>query len=204
MKEIWAKSNIYLLTFAGGAVAVWMALSWGSIAAGQKALGFFAVGMVLHEWEEARFPGGFYELMARKFGIGPVNGVQMGLSHGAVAIAVFLFAFLPLLLWDVAPWLAGVPVILGVFEAFIHVAGVKIHGLSRPHTPGMATALAWLLPCAVCIVVFAMPGVPAWQWLLALACYLVVFAGMEVGVWKSLGVDPRTMPQRMRSMASGR
>lgn len=204
MKEIWAKSNIYLLTLAGVAVAIWMALSWGSIAAGQKAIGFFVIGMVLHEWEEMRFPGGFYELMAKKFGIGPVTSVQMGLSHGVVSAALALFAFLPLLLWEPVPWLAGVPVILGVFEAFIHIAGIKIHGLAHPYTPGMATALLWLLPCAICIVVFAMPNVPVWQWLLALACYLVVFVGMEVGVWKSLGVDPRTMPQRMRSMVSGR
>lgn len=70
VKSLWAKSNIYLLTLVGISVAVYMALTWDTMLMGQRALGFFAVAIVLHEWEEMRFPGGFYELMTKKFGIG--------------------------------------------------------------------------------------------------------------------------------------
>ena len=69
MKWLWAKSNIWILTAAGVAVAAYMALAWDAMPAGQRALGFFVVGIVAHEWEEMRFPGGFYDLMTRKFGI---------------------------------------------------------------------------------------------------------------------------------------
>ena len=200
MKAFWARSNIYLLTFAGIAVALYLVLAWGSIPAGQRALGFFIVGIVLHEWEEMRFPGGFYELMAKKFRIEGMTEEKMGLSHGVVTVAILFFAFLPFLLWPMVHWVAGIPAILGFFEAFIHVAGIKIHNLKRPYTPGMATALLCLLPAAICIVVFAMPGVPAWQWLLALLCYIAIFAGMEFGVWGTFGIDPRTMPARAKAI----
>ena len=155
---------------------------------------------MLHEWEETRFPGGFFELMTRKFGIENYTSEQAGLAHGCVAIAIGFFAFVPFLLWEQAPWLAGVPAILGFFEALIHVAGIRIHNLERPYSPGMATALLCLLPASVCILVFSMAGVPAWQWLLAVLCYLAIFVSMEIGVWSSFGIDPRTIPSRMKSV----
>ena len=203
MKSLWARSNIYILTLAGIAVAAYMVLAWDAMPAGQKALGFFVVGIVLHEWEETRFPGGFFELMTRKFGIEGCSEEQAGLAHGCVVAAIALFAFVPFLLWGQVPWLAGIPAILGFFEAIIHVVGIKVHNLKRPYSPGMATALLCLLSASVCIVAFAMQGVPAWQWLLAVVCYLAIFAGMEVNVWRSFGVDPRSIPTKMRAMMSG-
>ena len=200
VKTLWAKSNIYLLTAAGIAVAIYIAIMWGEMPAGQKALGFFVVGITLHEWEEMRFPGGFYELMTKKFGIGNYTEEQAGLSHGAVVLAIVFFAFVPFLLWPVAPWLAGIPAILGFFEAFIHIVGIKIHNLPRPYTPGMATALLCLLPSAIAIVMYATPSIGAGGWALAVLCYFAIFGCMEVLVWSAFGVDPRTIPNRMRAI----
>ena len=45
MKGLWAKSNIWILTAAGIAVAAYMALAWDAMPAGQRALGFFVVGI---------------------------------------------------------------------------------------------------------------------------------------------------------------
>ncbi len=200
MKALWTKSNIYLLTTAGIAVAIYMAFTWGEMPAGQKALGFFVVGITLHEWEEMRFPGGFYELMTKKFGIGDCTEEEAGLSHGAVVIAIVFFAFVPFLLWRHAPWLAGIPAILGFFETFIHIVGIKIHNLPRPYTPGMATALLCLLPSAIAIIMFAAPGIGVGGWALAVVCYLAIFGCMEVLVWSAFGIDPRTIPGRMRGI----
>jgi hypothetical protein len=136
--------------------------------------------------------------MTRKFGIKDYTQEQAGLAHGAVVVAIALFAFVPFLLWERAPWLACIPAILGFFEAVIHVVGIKIHNLPRPYSPGMATALLCLLPGSVAIVVFATPGIGAGGWALAVACYLAIFGCMEVMVWKAFGVDPRTIPGRMR------
>lgn len=201
MKELWAKSNIWILTAAGIAVAAYMALAWDAMPAGQRALGFFVVGIVLHEWEEMRFPGGFYDLMTRKFGIEGYTQEQAGLSHGAVVVAIALFAFVPFLLWERAPWLAGIPAILGFFEAVIHVAGIRIHNLPHPYSPGMATALLCLLPSSVAIVMFATPGIGGWA--LATVCYLAIFACMEVMVWGAFGIEARTIPGLMRKTITG-
>ena len=200
VKALWAKSNIYLLTAAGIAVALYMAFMWGDMPAGQKALGFFVVGITLHEWEECRFPGGFYDLMTKKLGIGDYTKEEADLSHGAVVIAIVFFAFVPFLLWEYAPWLAGIPAILGFFEAFIHIAGIKIHNLPRPYTPGMATALLCLLPSAIAVVMFATPGIGAGGWALAVVCFFAIFGCMEVLVWSAFGVDPLTIPGRMRGI----
>lgn len=141
---IWEKYNIHILTAAGIAVGVYLALSWGSMDSVQRAIGIFIVGITLHEWEETRYPGGFFDLMTRMFGISDVTEQKMGRAHGAVVVAIALFAFVPFFFANVR-WLAMVPGILGVFEAFVHVAGIRIHHLRRPYTPGMATALLLLL-----------------------------------------------------------
>lgn len=57
----------------------------------------------------------------------------MGKAHGIVVVAIVFFAFVPFFFPSV-PWLAMVPAILGIFEAFIHVAGIWIHRLKRPYT----------------------------------------------------------------------
>lgn len=203
MKGLWAKSNIWILTAAGMAVAAYMALAWDAMPVAQRALGSFVVGIVLHEWEETRFPGGFYDLMTKKFGIEDYTQEQAGLAHGAVVVAIAFFAFVPFLLWERASWLAGIPAILGFFEAVIHVVGIRIHKLPHPYSPGMATALLCLLPGAVAIVVFATPGIGAGGWALAVACYLAIFGCMEVMVWRAFEVDPRTIPGRMRKAVAG-
>jgi len=203
MRELWAKSNIWMLTAAGAAVAMYMALNLGAMPAGQRALGFFVVAITLHEWEEGHFPGGFYELMTKKFGVEDYTREQADLSHGAVVVAIAFFAFVPFLLWERIPWLAGIPAILGFFEAVIHIMGIKIHNLPHPYSPGMATALLCLLPSSVAIVMFATPGIGAGGWALATVCYLAIFACMEVMVWGAFGIDPHTIPSLIRRTITG-
>ena len=33
-----------------------------------------------------------------------------------------------------------VPIALGIFETFIHTAGIWIHNMKKPYTPGLASA----------------------------------------------------------------
>lgn len=195
--EFWAKHNLHILTVAGIAVAAYLAIGWGGMEPLQRAIGVFIVGVTLHEWEEMRFPGGFFGLMTNMFGIKDATELQMDKAHGAVAIAIVFFAYVPFFFYEVA-WLAMVPAILGIFESFIHVVGIKIHRLKRPYSPGMATALLILLPSAVCIIVFGAQGMPAWQWTLSIAYYLAAFLLMEVCVWGAFGISPKELPQKVK------
>lgn len=193
----WEKHNLHLLTVAGVAVAVYLLVSWASMEPVQRAIGVFVVGITLHEWEEMHYPGGFFKLMTKMFGVEGANEAQMARAHGSVVIAIVFFAFIPFFFYEVA-WLAMVPAILGIFESLIHVVGIKIHRLKKPYSPGMASALLVLLPSAICIVVFGASGMPGWQWLLSIAYYLAVFLTMEVCVWGAFGISPKELPAKAK------
>lgn len=192
--NLWVKYNIHILTIAGAAVAIYLVLGWEAMNPLQRAIGVFIIGITLHEWEEMRFPGGFFNLMTRMFGIDGSDEVKMGKAHGAVVIAIIFFAFIPFFFYELA-WLAMVPAILGIFEAFIHVAGIKIHRLKKPYTPGMATAWLLLLPSAICIIVFGTAGVNGVEWLYSFLYYFATFFLMEICVWGSFGISPKKLPE---------
>lgn len=194
---MWRKHNLHILTAAGILVAFYLVLGWNDMVPAQKAIGFFIVGITLHEWEEMRFPGGFFALMTRMFGIQDTTKEKMDGAHGSVALAIILFAYVPFFLNEIA-WIAMVPAILGIFEAFIHVMGIKIHRLKRPYSPGMATALICLLPAAVCVIIFGSSSMPAWQWALSFAYYIGVFVVMEAGVWRSFGISLKEFPSMVK------
>lgn len=196
--EFWAKHNLHILTVAGVAAAAYLVIGWGQMDLVRRAIGVFIIGITLHEWEEMRFPGGFFDLMTNMFGIKDATELQMGKAHGAVAIAIVFFAYVPFFLHEIT-WIAMVPAILGIFESFIHVVGIKIHRLKRPYSPGMASALLVLLPSAIAIIYFGASGMPAWQWLLSAVYYLATFLLMEVCVWSAFGISPKNLP----SMAKG-
>ncbi len=71
--KFWIKNNLYLLTLASLCVLIYFVARWDAISEMQRAMGLFVVAITLHEWEESRYPGGFYELMAKKFGWNDVN-----------------------------------------------------------------------------------------------------------------------------------
>ena len=43
-----------------------MALNWSVMPVLQRVVAVFFIGIVLHLWEEGRFPGGFTDLITRK------------------------------------------------------------------------------------------------------------------------------------------
>jgi len=47
-------------------------------------------------------------------------------------------------------------------------------------------------------------GIGAIGWVLAIVSYFAIFACMEVMVWRAFGVDPRTIPARMRDILGGK
>lgn len=191
----WDKNNLYVLTFGGICVLVYMIVNWASLSPLQIALSFFIYGITLHEWEESRFPGGFYKLMTKMIGIEDSDPSKIERSHGCVAIAIGFFAYIPFFFSNIH-WLALVPAILGIFESIIHVVGIKIHHLKRFYSPGMATALICLLPASIFIIIYAAPV--SWQWLLTFAYYFAVFICMEIAVWGVFGIKAKDLPRTIK------
>lgn len=114
----------------------------------QRAMLGYMFLFTLHEWEENRFPGGFSKLMAKFFDI-QITAKKEEASHIPVGILLILITFVPFFTQSVL--IALVPVYLGIFEAIVHVAGIKLHKMEKPYTPGMFTALS-LCVTSVCVL----------------------------------------------------
>lgn len=105
----------------------------------------------LHEWEETRFPGGFADLMVKFFGV-KTTPDQLAAAHIPVAVLLLVITIVPF--FTQLPLLALVPLYLGIFETFIHIAGIKIHKMNKPYTPGMVTGILLGIASVSALIVF--------------------------------------------------
>lgn len=101
----------------------------------------FAILAVLHEFEEKRTPGGFSELMAKKFGIDE-SRANFDLA-GFFVICYWVVLLVPAFVFDGIEIFLVMSIALGFFEAFVHTAGIWIHKMKKPYTPGLVSA--WLM-----------------------------------------------------------
>ena len=148
---------------------------WNSLTLAGRALLGFMVLYVLHEWEESRIPGGFYDLFFG--GIGIEVKESEARMHLPVAIYLLLMLLIPLAFQQIT-FLVLIPLGLGLFEGVIHVAGIKIHKLKKPYTPGMITALILFVYSVIVITqINKAGGLPAWQWIVG---FILSFAGFAV------------------------
>lgn len=148
---------------------------WNNLTLAGKALIGFMILYVLHEWEESRFPGGFYDLFFGGLGIEAKESEER--MHLPVAIYLLLMLLIPFAFQQFT-FLALFPLGLGLFEGVIHVAGIKIHKLKKPYTPGMITALI-LFAYSVFLItkINKAGGLPAWQWIVG---FILSFAGFAL------------------------
>lgn len=103
----------------------------------------------LHEWEETRFPGGFADLMVKFFGL-KTTPEQLSAAHIPVAVLLLVVTFVPF--FTQSGLLSLVSIYLGLFEAFIHIVGIKLHKMQKPYTPGLVTGLM-LGAASVCVLI---------------------------------------------------
>lgn len=136
----------------------------------------FYIGIVLHEWEEMRFPGGFVEMMQARMGV-----IAPSSSHLIVDALIIVLVLVPIIFPSVI-WLVLAPMFLGVFEALIHFAGIKIMKTKKFYTPGLATAVLFLLPISLYTIYFVSANVLAMSldWIIGLLYFVVCFGGMQI------------------------
>lgn len=114
---------------------------WNRLSLVRKMVTIFAVLAAAHEIEEKIWPGGFFDLMLKKFGM-KKEEIDLGRATSAVSVYWLLLLAVPYIFEQYA-WLLVVTIALSFFEAFIHTAGIAIHHMKKPYTPGLVTA--WLL-----------------------------------------------------------
>ena len=172
MEKRIVKYNLEMMTVILAVVLCVSLFFWDRLTLAGRALLGFMLLYTLHEWEESRIPGGFYDLFFGGFGM--TITVSEARMHLPVAIYILL---VPFALQQIT-CLTLIPLGLGLFEGVIHVAGIKIHKLKKPYTPGMITGLmlfAWSV--FVITQINRAGGLPAWQWIVG---FLLSFAGFAV------------------------
>ena len=187
MKKLIVNYNLEILTTVLSIVFGVSLFFWDSLSLAGKALLGFMVLYTFHEWEESRFPGGFYDLFFDGFGI-EITASEARM-HLPVAIYILIMLLVPFALQQTT-FLMLIPLGLGLFEGVIHVAGIKIHKLKKPYTPGMITGLImFAYSIFIIIQINKVGGLPLWQWIIGFVLAFAGFAVMEKFFLRTVGLS---------------
>ena len=175
MKNFFVKNNLYLMTALGVAVLIFAAVNWSAMLVLQRVVSLFFCTLVLHLWEEGKFPGGFTELMTSKLDFTQSNPHFGELITEAYVLTI---TFIPLFFPNVI-WLAMAPIMLGFLESVMHLAAIKMFNLPRFYSPGMVTAIFAMLPISIYTVVYVVQSslMQPLYWLYSL---LYMIAGLMI------------------------
>lgn len=157
----------------------------------------FVIG-VFHEWEEKRWPGGFFENLGRMWGW-DMEKVDLRAPGQWVVYAWFVIAGIPMI-FDESLGLALAPMVLGIFEAFIHTAGGKLAELKGPYFPGIVTAWIMGIASVYCIIVLNQNyDLTGRDVAVGIVCMIVILGGLQVLVQKSANHSVPKMIKNMRA-----
>ena len=93
-----------------------------------------------------------------------------------------------------------VTIALSFFEAFIHTAGIAIHRMKKPYTPGLITA--WLMAAASVYTIYYLEanGLAATSdYILGVVLMFGSFILMDIAILRSIGVNPKEIAANMKS-----
>ena len=172
---------------------------YAEISVFRKLINLFLIIGVFHEWEEKRFPGGFFELMANKIGIKAEKEI---FDRGALIVVLYWIVITAIpYLFDRHAFLLLVPVVLGLFEAFVHTAGIFIHKMKKPYTPGLITA--WIMSLASGYTIWYLEAnefVTAVDYLSGVVLMFGSFILMDIAIFRTIGLSPAEMKEKIKKM----
>ncbi len=116
----------------------------------QKFVLVYTLLFILHEWEEARYPGGFADLISKMIRA-HIPEIEKRGSRIYAGILLLLFTYVPFFLDDCVIFVLATAS-LGIFEGIVHALGIRLFRCKRPYTPGMVTAELELIVSIALIV----------------------------------------------------
>ena len=186
MKKFLIKYNLEIMTIFLISIVVFNILNWSSISFLIKILTGYIILFILHEWEESRFSGGFYELFFSGFNI-ETKGKEATL-HLPVAIYILIIMILPLIFKNLE-LLVLVPLILALLEGFIHNAGIFSFKKKKPYTPGLISADIMFIFSIWSIIQLNIQNVFAtYEWIIGILLTIIGFIIMETFFLKTVGL----------------
>jgi len=198
LKRFIVKYHLEIFTAIVAVITVVDLILFSGISANKKLVNMFMILGVLHEWEEKRFPGGFHQLMGKKFGW-DLEKADFD-KAGVYVIAYWLvITFLPYV-FDEAVYLLLISVALSFFEAFVHTMGIFLHKMKKPYTPGLVSA--WLMVVGAVYTIWFLESngqVDAADYVLGTLLMFGGFILMDIGVISAVGTTLRDMMKTIRS-----
>lgn len=143
------------------------------------------------------FLAGFYRIFFSECTIDP--NVSEERMHLPVAIYLLCILIIPFIFDNVAIF-ALAPLILALFEGFIHTAGIMIHQLKKPYSPGMITA--WLMFAYAIIMIPKLNEesmLNAWTWISGILLTFISFFIMETRFMKGAGISIKEFQRNMKN-----
>ena len=195
MKHIIQKYSLEAFSFIVLIILLIRFLFYPDLPAEHRILSAFMILAILHEFEEKRTPGGFFELMAKKFGL-PAE--QQLFERAGLCVIIYLSVVLIASSLYPKPVLILVPVYLGLFEAFMHTAGIWIHKLKKPYSPGLVTA--WIMAAVSIYTINYLAtaySIGAATYIMGLILFLLSFAALASSVWRSFGIGISDIRKRL-------
>ena len=191
------KYNLEIMTGIFVVLIVCGIFRWQELSIGRQMTLVFMALYTLHEWEESRFPGGFYRIFFSKCTID--SNVSEEKMHLPVAIYLLIILLVPFM-FDQIVILAMVPLLLALFEGFIHAAGIVIHQLKKPYSPGMISA--WMLFAYAIIMIGKLNDqmpLGATDWIFGILLTVISFFTMENFFMKGVGITIKEFQTTMRN-----
>lgn len=168
------KYSTHLLTLFTVCLCVWGAINHQNLSVLQISTIGFGILVMLHEWEEMHYPGGFMDMMGEIIGW-DMSEIRPGAQHTSQSLFIALIVVLPVLFQN-AYWLFCGVMVFGIMEGIMHVAGVKVAKTSKPYTPGMITGIIMFIYCiGTIVVVYGTERISVSNWILGFVYFLIWF-----------------------------
>lgn len=197
------KYSTHLLTLFTVCLCVWGIMNRGELSALRLATIGFGVLVMLHEWEEMHWPGGFMDMMGGIIGW-DMSGIRIGAQHTSQSLFIALIVMLPVCFPDIH-WIFCGLMIFGIMEGIMHVAGIKLANATRPYTPGMITGIGMFIYCIIAIVlVYRTENITAGSWTLGFVYFMVWFIIMMQMVITFCQFNRREFMKAMSGMVKSR
>ena len=191
------KYNIYVFIVLIALLTIYDFLNWDSISMVRKLVNLFAILAVLHEIEEKYWPGGFHNLMLKKIKV-DINDFDLGSAN--LIVFIFLLVYIALgYIFDNLVFFFIMAIILSIFEALIHTAGIKIHNLDKPYTPGLLTAWLMAIAAIYSIIQLNKYGLASpFDYLIGVILFIISFLILQSQVFKVIGISRKEAIIRVR------
>jgi hypothetical protein len=180
------KYNTYVFIALVAVLVIADVIVWNSLSLTRKLITAFAVAAAMHEIEEKVWPGGFYELMLKKFGM---KKEEVDIDRGTLVVSIYWIVILgAAYIFDSQVFLLAIIITLSFFEAFIHTVGIKIHRLTKPYTPGLVTAWCMAAVGVVAVITLNRTGMAAAKdYVLGAVFWLLSFVCMDIVIISGFG-----------------